>query len=392
MSDPRPAPLASRLNALVALGDRLDRAAPERLADEALAAVVPELELRAGWVFLSGPVHGDARHDRLSYAAGHGLPPALAADDDCALRDGGCECQARYRRGRLERGINVVTCSRLASASGDRGGLERHASVPVRGSRGTIGILNLAAAGDRTFASDELAFLEVVGRQLGAAVQRARLADAADRASRAQAAAEERARLTGEMHDALSQLLFAADLQLRLASDGDREAPRRAERLLADARAELRTLIASRRSPDLNDGLVAALHRLSARMAPEVQVHLEDRTEGALEHERVPPASAERDLALLRAAQEAVHNAVRHGKATRVRIVLAATPDGGVRLEVSDDGRGCDPEVARTGPGLEGVAERLARLGGRFAVARSGLGGLRVEAALPAGRAERGPS
>lgn len=64
--------------------------------------------------------------------------------------------------------MNIVTCSRLAKVRGDRGGLEIHASVPLLGPEGPVGILNLAAPGGTRFDEDTLAFLGAVGRQLGA--------------------------------------------------------------------------------------------------------------------------------------------------------------------------------------------------------------------------------
>jgi len=374
---PAAVPLNARLSALVALGDRLDAAETTSAPGEALRAVVPELGLRAGWIFVSDTVLGDVRSGRLALADGFGLPPALADDDAAALRCGGCECQRRFREGALARGVNMVTCSRLAAADGRTGGLELHASVPVRGRRGPFGILNLAAPGDRRFTADELAFLDVVGRQLGAALERGRLAAARTEATRFGAALEERHRLARELHDALSQLLFATTLQLRLARDegADADPVARAERLLAEAQHELRALVETSRSPDLSAGLVPALARLAERMAPSVTVHLD-----------AAPARPAPDVAeaLYRVAQEAVHNAVRHGEAQRVRISLERSIDGALRLWVQDDGRGCDPRVAAAGPGLRGAKERIASLGGALHVARGDEHGLRIGIELPA--------
>ena len=372
-------PVEARLDALAALGERLDASDRGSAPSEALAAVVPELGLQSGWIFLSDTVHGDARRGAVSLASGYGLPEALAMADAEALRCGGCECQRRFRDGALQSGVNMVTCSRLAAADGPTGGLELHASVPVRGARGVFGILNLAAPGHRRFTSDELAFLDVVGRQLGAALERERLAAERTEAARFGAALEERQRLAREMHDALSQLLFATGLQLRMAHGDDvAEAVARAEELLADARAELRALVETARSPDLSAGLVPALGRLAQRMAPHCEVHLD----------AAPIALSEgAEAALYRVAQEAVHNAVRHGSARRVRIAVGTAPGGTTRLTVDDDGRGCAPDAAAAGDGLTGLAERMSDLGGRLRVERSAFGGLRIVAETTAERA-----
>ncbi|MDZ7708232.1 MAG: GAF domain-containing sensor histidine kinase [Trueperaceae bacterium] len=371
-----PVSLNARLSALVALGDRLDAADTATAPGEALRAVVPELGLQAGWVFLTDTVLGDVRSGTLSLADGFGLPSALAHDDASALRCGGCECQRRFRDGALAHGVNMVRCSRLAAAAGRTDGLELHASVPVRGRAGPFGILNLAAPGERRFTEDELAFLDVVGRQLGAALERGRLAEARTEATRFGAALEERHRLARELHDALSQLLFASTLQLRLAREegGDAEPIARAESLLSDARGELRALVETSRSPDLSAGLVPALARLADRMAPSVTVHLD-----------AAPArpSAEVAEALYRVTQEAVHNAVRHGDAQHLRIALERSVADSLRLSVQDDGRGCDPQVATRGPGLRGASERIASLGGTLQVDRSDAGGLRIVVEIP---------
>lgn len=84
--------------------------------------------------------------------------------------------------------------------------------------------------------------------------------------------------------------------------------------------------------------------------------------------------------ALLRCAQEALTNAVRHSGASDVWLRLER--DGGrVRLNVSDNGRGELP--LRFGNGLTGMRERLVALGGGLEVSGNPGGGLHLEARLP---------
>jgi signal transduction histidine kinase len=64
---------------------------------------------------------------------------------------------------------------------------------------------------------------------------------------------------------------------------------------------------------------------------------------------------------------------------------VAAREDGGaLRLSVTDDGRGFDPDAPGAGFGLAGMRERVLLLGGTLDVT-SGPGGTRIEATLPAG-------
>jgi len=88
--------------------------------------------------------------------------------------------------------------------------------------------------------------------------------------------------------------------------------------------------------------------------------------------------------ALFRIAQESIQNAVKHAEATNVRVVLSRMGTG-VRLTVSDDGRGFVPTVGTVdhGYGLVGMQERVQLLGGRLTV-DSELGvGTTVRAVVP---------
>lgn len=118
---------------------------------------------------------GDRHRGGFSLAAATGLPPALARENSAPLCRGGCDCQWRFREGRLDAGVNIVHCSRLEAATGDKAGLELHASIPLLGRVGPVGVLNLAAPGSERFDPQTLAFLTAVGRQLGTAFARAAL-------------------------------------------------------------------------------------------------------------------------------------------------------------------------------------------------------------------------
>jgi two-component system, NarL family, sensor histidine kinase UhpB len=89
-------------------------------------------------------------------------------------------------------------------------------------------------------------------------------------------------------------------------------------------------------------------------------------------------------LALYRAAQEGITNALRHGEAHHLRLSLMAT-DHGVRLDLHDDGRGLPAEgIRREGHhGLRWLAERVEGLGGRFEVASVAPHGVHLQIALP---------
>jgi signal transduction histidine kinase len=208
--------------------------------------------------------------------------------------------------------------------------------------------------------------------------------------SRELALVQERGRLARELHDAMSQSLFSLQLSAEAATrllPGDPEAAAAAlatvRALAAQVSAELRTTVEGLRPADLErDGLAATLvNQLTvAGRAHDVPVEVEVGDDVELD----PDAEHQ----VLRIAQEAVTNALRHARARRV--VVSLGPDGsgaGVVLRVSDDGRGFDPEARALRArrlGLTSMHERAASLGGTLTVDSAPGRGTTVELRLPA--------
>ncbi len=98
------------------------------------------------------------------------------------------------------------------------------------------------------------------------------------------------------------------------------------------------------------------------------------------------------DLTIYRCVQEGLTNAIRHAKATSIRVTLgeatagdAAAPRGAMsqlELNVADDGRGIDPQ-APAGFGLRGMQERVHALGGACTVGAGTDGGTRIRVVIP---------
>ncbi|MDH6578511.1 GAF domain-containing sensor histidine kinase [Kitasatospora sp. MAP5-34] len=200
--------------------------------------------------------------------------------------------------------------------------------------------------------------------------------------------AGERARIAHDLHDAVSQKLFSLRLTAKAAAKlVDRDPARaRAElaevaRLAAEAADELRTVVVELRPAALDeDGLVATL-------ASQVQVL--DRAHSAVVRfatqgvRTLPPAQ---EAAVLRVAQEALHNALRHSGAANVDITLSGTPARGAVLRVADDGRGFDPDsVRRAGRhlGLVSMRDRAAAVGGRLSLESAPGKGTVIELEVP---------
>ncbi len=205
---------------------------------------------------------------------------------------------------------------------------------------------------------------------------------------RSEAVGEERDRMARELHDTLEQQLSGVALQLDSLDHAVNHNPAAASTTLSLARRMLRyTRLEARRSVwDLRskvlekDGLSAALRAIAETSGPagptiDVIVH------GA-EH----PLSAGVDFHLLRIAQEATTNAIKHGSAALIRIKLEYLPEI-TRLTITDDGRGFDPATSQPAPGphfgLLGMHERAAKIGASLTLESSPGDGCVVTVSLP---------
>ncbi len=135
--------------------------------------------------------------------------------------------------------------------------------------------------------------------------------------------------------------------------------------LAREALEELRSLVFELRPPDLEkDGLGGTL-----RKHVEVLRRLgQEEIELVLDGE--PPADAVRDREVLRIAQEALQNVLKHAQAQHV-VVTLRRDDGGLLLEVEDDGVGFEPDAPETRSrrlGLTSMEERAQRLGGTLEI------------------------
>lgn len=199
------------------------------------------------------------------------------------------------------------------------------------------------------------------------------------------ATSEERARLARELHDSVTQALFSMglttrSLELLLETDPAAGRAKLAElrELQKDALAEMRTLIFELRPASLEtDGLVQALRNhagaIRARTGLEVSVDADLAAR--------PPLAVEE--ALYRIGQEALHNVVKHANAERAVFRLWAAADG-LRMSVTDDGTGFDPEhVPRGHLGLLGMRQRAELAGARLTIDSARDEGTRVEIHVP---------
>ncbi|MFF4478123.1 GAF domain-containing sensor histidine kinase [Streptomyces sp. NPDC001520] len=235
------------------------------------------------------------------------------------------------------------------------------------------------------FTAEDEELLAILAQHAAIALTNARLYER----SRELTIAGERARLAHELHDAVSQKLFSLRLTAQAATALVDRDPGRAKGelqqialLAAEATDELRSAVVELRPAALDeDGLVATLR---------TQVQVLDRAHSAqvtfaCHGVRALPAAQEG--AVLRVAQEALHNALRHADARQVDVTLTRHGQG-ARLRVTDDGRGFDPSAVRRAGrhlGLVSMRDRAGGVGGALAVESAPGKGTVIEMEVPGG-------
>jgi signal transduction histidine kinase len=199
------------------------------------------------------------------------------------------------------------------------------------------------------------------------------------------AVAEERNRLSREMHDTIGHRLTVSAVQLEGAQRLIPRDPQRSAEMVETAREqvrealrELRSAVATLREPLETDlPVITALQRLVNEFdrATDLNVHL-------ILPEEQPPLSNAQRLALYRAAQEALTNVQRHAQAQQVWVQVTNRQDC-VLLSVSDDGIGFPAETKENAFGLHGMRERAAHLGGELILENRQGGGAQLQLRLP---------
>ena len=200
----------------------------------------------------------------------------------------------------------------------------------------------------------------------------------------------ERNRMGQEIHDGLAQGFTGILMQLGAAEEAMHDCARnsplpsiltRIRDLAKEGLAEARRSVQALRPEQARRiGLEFALRQLAERSS--VQGRVECSFEGGMQGEGLAP---EHQHELLRIAQEAVSNALRHAHPARVIIVLTEDTTHW-SLAVRDDGRGMTlmPELyAQQGYGLANMRERAGAIGGRFEITSKPGEGTRVEVLLP---------
>jgi signal transduction histidine kinase len=190
----------------------------------------------------------------------------------------------------------------------------------------------------------------------------------------------ERLRIARELHDLLGHDLVALHLELETArhvADGKARGPvERAHAVTKTLLADLRKAVTHLRDDAGHvDAAVAVRDVVCKVLEPRIEL--------------VAPASLELEPVLsntiVRCVQEIVTNTIKHAAAENLRIELVSR-DGRIELATRDDGRGA--RGLSNGAGLQGMRERVEKLGGELTIETAEGAGFRVRAAIPVGPAK----
>jgi len=269
-------------------------------------------------------------------------------------------------------------------------------SVPLKTTAALAGVVQFGFSKPYQWLPRELDVLMLAAERCLLAAEKAKLMEdlAARQAQVRELAARlveveerERRRISGELHDEAGQSLLSIRLRLELA---ERSLPPGQEalkqelgeirRLTEKTIVEIRRLLSALSPAALEQlGLAAALRQLAGRWRQASGMHI------AVRAELKRPLPKPVELAAYRLAQEALHNAVRHSKASRINLSVMSADDT-LRLTVEDNGIGfcVEQALAKTGSlGLTGMRERVALAGGEFHLRSRPGHGTKISILLP---------
>ncbi|HNP85486.1 MAG TPA: GAF domain-containing sensor histidine kinase [Kouleothrix sp.] len=265
--------------------------------------------------------------------------------------------------------------------------------VPLHDGVAPVGRLELYIEHPSSLAADELELLETIGSEVAEAIVGARRRARETRAiyQLEQAIAEERARIARDIHDGLAQTIAFQRMRVDLWLDWVSTDP---DRLRTELRAfkqslrtqivELRRAIFALRPVQFDElGFAGGLNRYIKEFGGQQSWDMQIDLSGL-----PSPLAPELEATCFRIVQEALTNVAKHAAATQV-IVQIDQIDHGLRIRVSDNGRGFEPTDVASAPdrvGLRQMRERLAALRGQITILSRPGAGTELRVWLPLGR------
>ncbi|KHF42034.1 sensor histidine kinase [Halalkalibacter okhensis] len=199
------------------------------------------------------------------------------------------------------------------------------------------------------------------------------------------AVSEERQRLARDLHDAVSQQLFAISMMTAAikqtmiqTSDPSVEQVKMVEKMANTAQAEMRALLLHLRpahleGKSLKDGIHQLFNEMQDKYGMDVTVTIE-------ENMMIPKGIEDQ---IFRMVQEAISNVLRHAKATQLELQLRQTNQD-LKIKLIDNGVGFDVKnVQKNSYGLHTMKERMTEIGGTLQIVSVSNKGTQIEVNIP---------
>ncbi|PEO46224.1 two-component sensor histidine kinase [Bacillus sp. AFS026049] len=195
---------------------------------------------------------------------------------------------------------------------------------------------------------------------------------------------QERNRLARELHDSVSQQLFAASMFMSAITESQADMEKTemkqfkvVEEMIHQSQLEMRALLLHLRpvalkGKSLHEGMKELLLELAQKVTMDINWKMEPVTldKGIEDH-------------LFRILQESISNTLRHAKANSLEVLLIVR-DGMIILRITDDGIGFNVEESKTGSyGLQNMHERAVELGGTMQIVSVPNKGTKLEVKIP---------
>jgi two-component system nitrate/nitrite sensor histidine kinase NarX len=306
----------------------------------------------------------DARHQHYLLLASHGLPKAMAEQEQC-LQAGACHCGVP-QAGPGVRVIPVQALPRGSLAHCARADYETVVSLPIRLHERLMGEVNLFYHAQVAPSQAERSLLEALTAHLGAAMENLRL----DSLAKEAAVSQERNLLARELHDSIAQSLAFLKIQVQLMRDAlaSGDAPRVQAVLgeidtgVRESYGDVRELLLHFRTRANAEHIEAALQTTLRKFEHQSGIRASLHMQG-----QGLPLSPDLQIQVLHIVQEALSNVRKHARASHVWLDVQQQPHW--RFEVRDDGVGFDADDRGRGEshvGLRIMAERAERIGARL--------------------------
>ncbi|NMH69648.1 GAF domain-containing sensor histidine kinase [Bacillus sp. RO3] len=324
----------------------------------ALKKLIVGTSFTTGWIFF---IEEEGSHELVSY---ENLPESLSERNCERMKEGGCWCVNRFRKGKLTKASNIIECQRIEQAIEENRGatddITYHATVPLQSGDEAFGLLNVAAPNKTHFSTDELALLESVAFQIGSAIKRIMLT----KKEKEIALIGERNRLARDLHDSVNQLLFSLTLTARGGKEMTEEEELKdtfntIQSLAQEALTEMRALIWQLRPHGLENGVVEA----AKGYADMLGLTLITKVEGVIS------VSSKVEEVLWRISQEALNNCKKHSGEKDIYYTLKSESQS-ILLTIEDKGYGFHYDRKHSLPslGIQSMKERVRSIGGRLTV------------------------